>query len=197
MWLAFAIAAGLSFLTALSYIELSSMYSGSAGEYEYTRHAFPEWIAFSVGWVMITGLLVAAAAISLGFATYLGYFLDIDVRVGAVFLLALVSLIAVVGIKESAKLTMALSAVQVGGLLLVIGIGVPHLGQEDLLEFTSVSGVFGAAALVFFAFIGFDEVITLSEETSNPTRTVPTALALALGLSALLLLPWLSLRSAC
>lgn len=123
VWLAFAIAAALSFLTALSYIELSSMYSGSAGEYEYARQAFPEWFAFSVGWVMIAGLLVAAAAISLGFATYLGYFIDIDVRVGAVFLLALVSLIAVMGIKESARLTLALSAVQVGGLLFVVGLG--------------------------------------------------------------------------
>lgn len=186
VWLAFAAAALLSFLTALSYMELVSMYPTAAGEYEYTRQAFPRWVAFSVGWVMIAGLVVAAAAISLGFARYLSYFVDIEVHFGAWLLLLLVSVIAGIGIKESARLTLMLCAVQVGGLVFVIAIGIPHLGQHDLLEVTSLGGLLGATALVFFAFIGFDEVITLSEETENPTRTVPLALALALGLSAAL-----------
>ena len=77
-----------------------------------------------------------------------------------------------------------LSLVQVGGLVSVIAIGVPHLGQVDLLSGDGGSGgVVAAAALVFFAFIGFDEVITLAEETRDPTRTVPRALLLALGIS--------------
>ncbi|HEV2173288.1 MAG TPA: APC family permease [Nitrospira sp.] len=186
VWLAFLLAAVLSFLTGMSYMELASMFPSAAGEYEYTRRAFPELVAFLVGWIMVVGLVVAAAAISLGFARYLGYFFDLDVRLGAVCLLALVSFIAATGIKESARLTMALSVVQVGGLLFVIVIGVPHIGQQNLLQSTGITGVVGAAALVFFAFIGFDEVITLSEETENPTRTVPLALALALGLSTIL-----------
>ena len=186
VWVAFAIAAGISFLTALSYMELVSMYPSAAGEYEYTRQAFSEWLAFGVGWIMIAGLVVAAAAISLGFSRYLGYFFELDVRLGAILLLVLVSFIASAGIKQAAQLTIVLSTVQVGGLLLVVAIGVPHLGQHDVLEVESLAGVLSAAALVFFAFIGFDEVITLSEETENPTRTVPLALALALGLSTLL-----------
>jgi APA family basic amino acid/polyamine antiporter len=186
VWIAFAAAAVLSFLTALSYMELVSMYPTAAGEYEYTRQAFPRWVAFLVGWVMIAGLVVAAAAISLGFARYLAHFVDLESHFGAWFLLVLVSLIAMLGIKESARLTLALSLVQVGGLIFVTAIGIPHLGEHDLLEITSACGLLGATALVFFAFIGFDEVITLSEETQNPTRTVPLALALALGLSAVL-----------
>lgn len=80
-----------------------------------------------------------------------------------------------------------LSLVQVGGLVAVIAIGVPHLGQVDLLSGAAGSGgVLAAAALVFFAFIGFDEVITLAEETRDPTRTVPRALLLALGISTVL-----------
>ena len=55
-------------------------------------------------------------------------------------------------------------------------IGLPHVGDVDLLAGAGVGGVLGAAALVFFAFIGFDEVITLAEETRDPTRTVPRAL---------------------
>jgi len=71
----------------------------------------------------------------------------------------------------------------VGGLLVVIAIGIPQVGDVDLSASRGITGVLGAAALVFFAFIGFDEVITLAEETRDPTRTVPRALLLALGIS--------------
>ena len=162
------------------------MFPSAAGEYEYTRHALPEWVAFVVGWTMIVGLVVAAATVSIGFARYVGYFVDVDTRVAALGLLTVVSAIAMAGIKQSARLTVALSAVQVGGLVLVVLIGLPHVGDVDLLTGAGVGGVLGAAALVFFAFIGFDEVITLAEETRDPTRTVPRALLLALGLSATL-----------
>ena len=102
-------------------------------------------------------------------------------------LLAVVGTVARRGIRRSARLTVALSLVQVGGLLYVIAIGAPHLGQVDLLEGSGGSGgVLAAAALVFFAFVGFDEVITLAEETRDPTNTVPRALLLALGISTVL-----------
>jgi APA family basic amino acid/polyamine antiporter len=186
VWLAFLVAAVLSALTGLSYAELSSMFPSAAGEYEYTRRAMPEWVAFVVGWTMIVGLVVAAATVSIGFARYVGYFLDNDARVAALGLLTAVSVVAMVGVKQSARLTVGLSAVQVGGLVLVFAIGLPHIGDVDLLTGRGAGGVLGAAALVFFAFIGFDEVITLAEETRDPTRTVPRALLLALGLSTAL-----------
>jgi basic amino acid/polyamine antiporter, APA family len=186
VWAAFLIAAVLSALTGLSYAELSSMFPSAAGEYEYTRHAMPEWIAFVVGWTMIVGLVVAAATVSIGFARYLGYFIDVAPRTASLGLIAAVSGMAVMGVKQSARLTVGLSAVQVGGLVLVAAIGVPHIGDVNLLGGAGVGGVLGAAALVFFAFIGFDEVITLAEETRDPTRTVPRALLFALGLSTLL-----------
>jgi APA family basic amino acid/polyamine antiporter len=186
VWLAFLLAAVMSALSGLSYAELSSMFPSAAGEYEYTRHAMPESVAFVVGWTMIGALVVAAATVSIGFARYVGYFLDIDPRAAALALLATVSVVAMAGVKQSARLTLALSAVQVGGLVLVVAIGLPHVGDVDLLSGRGAGGVLGAAALVFFAFIGFDEVITLAEETRDPTRTVPRALLLALGLSTVL-----------
>ena len=186
VWLAFVLAAVLSALTGLSYAELSSMFPSAAGEYEYTRRVLPEWVAFVVGWMMIVGLVVAAATVSLGFGRYAGHFADVPPRAAGLTLLALVSVVAVAGIKQSARLILALSAVQVGGLLLIIAIGLPHVGEVDLLAGGGAGAVLGAAALVFFAFIGFDEVITLAEETRDPTRTVPRALLLALGLSTAL-----------
>ena len=186
VWAAFLGAAALSALTGLSYAELSSMFPSAAGEYEYTRHAMPEWLAFIVGWTMIVGLVVAAATVSIGFARYANYFIHIDLRAGSAALLVVASLVAMAGIKQSARLTVGLSAVQVTGLVFVAAIGVPHVGDVDLFASPGLGGVLAGAALVFFAFIGFDEVITLAEETRNPSRTVPRALLLALGLSTAL-----------
>ena len=186
-WMGFVLAAGLSVLTGLSYAELTSMYPKSGAEFEYARHAFPPWVAFVVGWVMIAGLIVAAAAVSLGFGRYLGRFVDVSPTVGGLLLLAAVAVIAWAGIRRSARLTVVLSVIQVGGLVYVIVIGLPHLGRVDLLDgSTGNGGVVAAAALVFFAFIGFDEVITLAEETKDPTHIVPRALLLALGISTVL-----------
>jgi APA family basic amino acid/polyamine antiporter len=186
VWMAFVLAAALSAFTGLAYAELASMFPTAAAEYEYTRQAFPEWVAFAVGWTMIAGLVVAGATVALGFGRYVRYFVDLDGRIAALGLLLVVSAIAAAGIKQSARLTMTFSAVQVGGLLLVVAIGVPHVGDVDLLSGAGPAGVISAAALVFFAFIGFDEVITLAEETRDPTRSVPKALLLALGISTAL-----------
>ena len=186
VWLAFVLAGILSALTGMSYVELASMFPRASAEYEFTRRAFPPWVAFVVGWLMTAALVIAAAAVALGFSRYLAHFIPIGGRTGALALLVAVGAIAYTGIKQSARLMLALSAVQVGGLLLVIAIGAPHVGDQDLLAGANAGGVLAAAALVFFAFIGFDEVITLSEETHNPARTIPLALLLALGISTAL-----------
>jgi len=187
VWIAFVLAAVLSALTGLSYAELASMFPKAGAEFEYSRHAYPPWVAFLVGWVMFGGLIVAAAAVALGFGRYAGRFVAVSPVVAAIVMLCVVSAVAWSGVRRSARLTVALSLVQVGGLLFVIAIGAPHVGEVDLMSGDGGSGgLIAAAALVFFAFIGFDEVITLAEETRNPSRTVPMALFLALGISAVL-----------
>jgi APA family basic amino acid/polyamine antiporter len=186
VWASFAIAAVLCGLTGLSYAELASMFPNAGAEYDYTRRVLPPRLAFVVGWTMATGLMVAAAAIAVGFAHYLRYFLDVPIVAAAVVLLVLEAGIALSGLRRSARLTLLLSAVQIGGLLFVVGIGASHVGTQSLVAGSDVGGVLGGAALVFFAFIGFDEVITLAEETRNPTQVVPRALLLALGISAVL-----------
>ena len=142
----------------------------AGAEYDYTRRVLPARWAFVVGWTMATGLMVAAAAIAVGFAHYLRYFVDVPVVAAAVALLVMEAGIALAGMRRSARLTLALSALQVAGLLFVIVIGASHVGSESLVAGSALRGVLGGAALVFFAFIGFDEVITLAEETKHPTR---------------------------
>jgi APA family basic amino acid/polyamine antiporter len=186
VWLSFVLAAGLCALTGLSYAELASMFPNAGAEYEYTRRVFPERWAFLVGWTMVVGLMVATAAIAVGFAHYLQYFVDIPLVAAAVALIVANAAVALSGIRRSARLALALSAIQVAGLVFVIVIGATHVGNRSVISDVSVDGVFGGAALVFFAFIGFDEVITLAEETRDPTKTIPRALFAALGISTLL-----------
>lgn len=186
LWLSFVLAAALCAATGFSYAELASMFPSAGAEFDYTRQVFPEWVAFLVGWVMVTGLIVAAGTVSLGFGRYFGEFVEVDERIPAVALIAGLSLVGASGIRHSGRIIVALSAIQVSGLAAVIVFGIPSIGEVDLLASHGAQGVVGGAALVFFAFIGFDEVITLAEETRDPTRTVPRALLSALGISSAL-----------
>lgn len=186
VWASFLTAAILCALSAFSYMELSSMFPKAGSEHEFARQVFPQAVSFVVGWAMALALIVATATVSLGFARYLGEFIDLDERIGALGILALTSIVAMRGMGEASRVIMAFAVVEVGGLVAVIVIGLPRLGDHDLLEGNGASGIMSGAALIFFAFIGFDEVISLSEETRNPRRTVPRALILALGISTIL-----------
>lgn len=186
VWASFIIAALLSLLTGLSYAELAGMYPSAGAEYEFARRAFNEFIGFITGWMMVIALLIAAAAVALGFAHYLAYFVDLDVRLVALGLLTVLTAVVLLGVERSIWLTIALASLQVGGLLIVIFTGLPHVGEQSLVADATLSGVMSGAALVFFAFIGFDEVVTLSEETLDASRTIPRALLASLGISTLL-----------
>ena len=78
VWIAFVLAAVLSALSAMSYAELASMYPKAGAEFEYSSHVFPPWLAFLVGWLMFVGLIVATAAVALGFGRYVGTFVPVS-----------------------------------------------------------------------------------------------------------------------
>lgn len=186
LWIAFILAALLSALTGLSYAELAGMYPSAGAEFEFARRAFNDFTGFITGWMMLTANMIAAGAVSIGFAHYLRYFFDVPLRVGAIGLLVVLTALIITGIQRSIWFSVLLAALQVGGLLMVITAGLPHLGERSLTEGTTINGILGASALVFFAFIGFDEVVTLSEDTRDPARAVPRALLFSLSISTLL-----------
>ena len=186
VWLSFALSAVLSALTGLSYAELAGMFPVAGAEYEFARRAFNDFVGFMAGWTMVAGNIVAAGAVSIGFAHYLRHFFEVDQRVASLALLSVLTLIIAAGVQRSIWLSVVLAVLQVGGLLLVIAVGAPHVGSRSLLEDGTVAGVLSASALVFFAFIGFDEVVTLSEETRDAEHVIPRALLTALAISAAL-----------
>lgn len=184
VWLAFLTAAVLCGLTAFSYMELSSMFPRAGSEHEFARQIFPETPSFAVGWSMASALVVASATVALGFARYLDEFIDGNNRVVAVVVVTVAAFVSARGMADASKVIVGLAALQILGLLAVVVLGVPNVGDNSLTTGNGLGGILSGAALVFFAFIGFDEVITLSEETRNPRRTIPVALFLSLTISA-------------
>lgn len=186
VWLSMIVASALCALTAFSYMELTSMFPRAGSEHEFARQVFPRWVSFITGWGMALALIVASAAVSLGFARYMREFIDINDHVISLLLLVAVCLISLSGMGNARWLVIVLSIVQVSGLVVVAAVGAHHVSDVSLTSGHGFNGVLGGAAVIFFAYIGFDEVITLAEETKDPHRTVPRALMLALGISTIL-----------
>ncbi len=187
VWLSFALSAIAALFTALSYAELSSMFPRAGAEYEYTAEATGEFLAFVVGWLIIFSGIVAAAAVSLGFANYLAVLSGAPVIPAAALLLGAVMALLLIGIRESTLVAVVFTLIEAGGIVLIIIAGLPYLGSVDYLEMPfGLPGVFTAAALVFFAFLGFEEIVKFSEETVSPEKTVPKALLIALSLCTVL-----------
>lgn len=187
VWISFGIAALVAVFTGLSYAELSSMYPKASAEYEYTNNAFGGKLAFVIGWLIIFSGVVGAATVSLGFAGYFNALFDVPLIYSALVLIVILSFILFYGIKESVWVAIIFTLIEAGGLILIFFIGLPFLGTVDYLDMPhGLKGIFEASSLIFFAFIGFEGVVRLSEETKNPEKNIPRALILALVISIIL-----------
>lgn len=205
VWISFFLSAVVAMLTGLSYAELSSMFPKAGAEYTYVEAAFGKRSAFLIGWLVIIGGIIGGAAVSLGFAGYFSALFGTSLIPIALSLILVLSIIIFYGIKESARFAMVFTLIEAGGLFLIIFIGLPHMGSINYFEVPALSGVFDAAVLIFFAFIGFEEIVKLSEETKRPERVIPKALILAIvittvlyvlvALSSVSILDWKTLRA--
>lgn len=185
VWLSFALAAGIAALTGLSYAELASAFPKAGADYEYSRQALGMRFAAVVGWLIVAGNVVAAAAVALGFGGYFGELFSTSTTTMALAALAVAGGIAAYGIRESMWASILLTVIEVAGLVFIIAIGVPHLSDVPLLDARSgAAGIFSGAALVIFAFIGFEQIATLSEETKDAPRVVPMAVLLSIAISS-------------
>lgn len=188
LWLTFAAGSVVAFLTALSYAELATAYPRASAEFNYLRRAFPRWR----GLALVTGLLVAlsgaatAATVAIAFAGYLQTFLAVPPAMAAWGLLAAATAVNVVGVKESAWVNTAFTLLEAGGLVLfvVLGAGSDRFGAAILT--VPNAGVVAATALVFFSFLGFENIANLAEEAKDPKRDLPRAIFLSLGIATTL-----------
>lgn len=201
MMLAFVIAAVVCALAALAYSELAAMVPVSGSAYTYTYGVMGEALAWVVGWALVLEYAVAAGAVSVGWSGYMnglltsaGMELPRALKTGPMdggafnllaFLIALVvTWLLVIGTSKSAKVNAVLVAIKVVALVAFIAIAVPAVQDANFEPFFPTGwgspmggiGVLGAAASIFFAYVGFDAVSTAAEETENPNRNIPIGL---------------------
>ena len=189
--LSFVIAGGAALLTALSTAELSSFITDTGASYAYTKRAFGTFWCFLVGWFKYFDYTVGAAAVAIGFASYFtrltGWTGDIPLLATAVALPAAVTVLNLVGVKETTVATSGLVIFKLIALLVLIAGGAHFMfGNFDIGRFQPFfpnggGGTLHGAAVIFFAFIGFNTIAMMSEETEDPARTIPRALLLAFG----------------
>ncbi|MBN2251157.1 MAG: amino acid permease [Candidatus Altiarchaeota archaeon] len=187
VWMSFIVSAFVAVFTGLSYAELSSMYPKADAEYEYVKNGFGGKAAFVIGCLVALGGLIAASTVAVAFAGYLNALVEIEPLIASALLLTAASLILLAGIRQSASVAILFTLIEMAGLLIIIWIGLPHIGSVDYLDMPKgLSGVMHAAALIFFAFIGFEDIVKLSEETRRPEKNVPRGLLMAIAISILL-----------
>ncbi len=194
--LSFVLAAVACAFSALSYAELASSIPVSGSAYTYTYATLGEIVAWIIGWDLILEYGVSVAAIAVGWGGNLNAFLDSAFGVAlpdaiskspedggvfnlpAVFIVLAITALLVRGVTESARVNLVMVVVKLAVLLFFIAVALVNVGTGNFQPFapSGVDGVTSAAAIIFFAYIGFDAVSTGSEEARNPSRDLPLAI---------------------
>ena len=195
--LAFVLAALVMLPSACSFAELVGRFPVSAGEAAYIRAGFN-----SQTWSIVVGLLVvsagtvSAAAISLGSIGYIRQFIDLPGPILVPIVVACMTLIAAWGVRESVTFAAVMTFIEIVGLLAVIAGGFFGASFSAVASAPSLSdgmtlmqigfGVMSGGVLAFFAFIGFEDLVNMAEETREPGTTMPKAIFLTLIISTTL-----------
>ncbi len=195
--LSFIIAGFVALLTGLSTAELSSFIHESGGSYIYTTKAFGQFPGFVVGWMKSFDYIVGASAVSVGFAAYFAYFAGIPATAATLVIVATIwplvlMLLNVRGIREASWTNNLLVALKILALLVFIVVGASALlsggSYANYHPFfpRGFSGVMSGAAIIFFAFIGFNTIAVMAEEIKDPEKNVPKAILFAFAVCTLI-----------
>lgn len=187
VWLSLLLAAALAGLTGLAYAELASMFPFAGASPVYVQEAFGRRAGFVLGWLRLSVSVFTAATVAVGFGGYVAALFNLSPVWTALLALLLSFAIIVTGVRETIALTVLMTLVEAGGLVLILALGGGDIGSRSLVELPhGIIGLLSGATLVFFAFEGFEQIATLAEETIDPTRNIPRAILRAIGVCALL-----------
>jgi APA family basic amino acid/polyamine antiporter len=195
--LSFAIAGAICACAALAYAELAAMMPAAGSAYTYNYVVLGEIFAWVVGWSLILEYSLVVSTVAVGWAGYAAPLLagigfpDVlakgpelggIVNLPAIFIIAVVAGLLMFGTRESARLNTVLVVIKIATLCLFVGVTLPYFDSANLHPFAPFGfaksvgpdgverGVMAAAAIIFFAFYGFDAISTAAEETKHPER---------------------------
>ncbi len=211
--ISFLVAALGCIFAGLCYAEFSSMIPVAGSAYTYSFATMGEFIAWIIGWDLVLEYAVGAATVSISWSRYLGKFLDgygihlSDnfmlspyeggiLNVPAVLIVMLMSMVLMRGTRESSIVNGVIVLLKVAVVLTFIAVGWQYIRPENFTPYIpentgtfgefGFSGIIRAAAIVFFAYIGFDAVSTAAQEAKNPKRDMPIGILVSLGVCTLL-----------
>ena len=196
MMVSFIIAGVVCAVAALCYAEMAAMVPVSGSAYTYSYAVMGELVAWMVGWALILEYAIAAGAVSVGWSGYFIGWLNTSFQISvpldlvrgpfdggminlpAMVVAALVTALLVKGTKESATVNSVLVGVKILALAMFVVLTIPVIKSGQFTPFAPLgfAGISGAAASIFFAYVGFDAVSTAAEETKNPQRNMPIGL---------------------
>ena len=205
------LAAGLACgFAALCYAEFASMVPIAGSAYTYAYASLGEIVAWLIGWDLILEYAVGSMTVAIGWSGYMQRLLTgagvelplwmtaapsaatpgTIMNVPAMLIVLLMMVLLVIGVRESARFNAVMVAVKGAAILFFIAVGASWVDPGNWTPFTpyGTSGVLSAAAVVFFAYIGFDAVSTTAEEAKNPRRDLPIGIIASLVICTLLYL---------
>ena len=205
--ISFVIAALGCCFAGLCYAEFASMIPVAGSAYTYSYATMGEFIAWIIGWDLVLEYAIAAATVSISWSRYLVKFLegfDIHlpsslvlcpwdggiINLPAAFIIAFASLLLISGTEGSSKVNLAIVILKIAVVLVFIFLGWKYINTANYTPYIPAnkgtfgeygfSGIIRAAAVVFFAFIGFDAVSTVAQETKNPKKNMPIGILVSL-----------------
>jgi len=193
MMLSFVIAGAICACAALAYAEVATMIPASGSAYTYTYVVFGELLAWFVGWSLILEYSLVVSAVSVGWSGYFSPLIGIPQELAtapllggvfnfpAVFIIAVIAGLLIYGMRESATLNSIFVAIKMLALAMFVVVALSVFSADNFHPFMPYGfgksgppghevGVMAAAAIIFFAFYGFDAIATAAEEAKNPGR---------------------------
>jgi APA family basic amino acid/polyamine antiporter len=206
--LSFLIAAIGCACVSLCYAEFASLIPVSGSAYTYAYATLGELFAWIIGWDLVLEYLFSAATVAVGWSGYIVSFLqDVGIylpkeftqspcNIPAMVLVALMTGLLAVGIRKSSQVNTAIVAIKVIAILLFVAFGIFCINQQNWLPFIPEnsgefgtfgwSGVLRGSGIIFFAYIGFDALATVTQEAKQPQRDIPIAMLVALLIATVL-----------
>ncbi len=211
--ISFVVAALGCLFAGLCYAEFASMIPVAGSAYTYSYATMGEFIAWIIGWDLVLEYAVGAATVGISWSRYLVKFLEgfgIElphsltvgpwdggiINLPAVFIIVLMSLLLIKGTKESATVNAVIVALKIAVVIVFIFLGWKYINNDNYHPYIpdntgnfgnfGFSGIIRAAAIVFFAYIGFDAVSTAAQEAKNPKRDMPWGILGSLAICTVL-----------